>query len=132
VKWLELRARAEMLGRDPDTAISTLQRALERKPDAPGLTADLGMAYALRAEVSNRNIDYGYAIEYLGRSLKARPDDSVAIFNRAIVYERMLLYEDAIRDWRRYLELDPSGPWREEAQQRLAGLEQKKNSVKQP
>src|SRR5262249_3326367 len=49
VKWLELRARAEMLGRDPASAISDLRRALERKPDDPGLMADLGMAYALAA-----------------------------------------------------------------------------------
>jgi tetratricopeptide (TPR) repeat protein len=132
VKWLELRARAEMLDRDPAAAISSLQRALERKPDDPALTADLGMAYALRAEVSNRDINYGFAIEYLGRSLKSKPDDAVALFNRAVVYEQMLLYDDAIRDWHRYLELDPSGPWRAEAQQRVAGLEQKKKSVRQP
>jgi tetratricopeptide (TPR) repeat protein len=126
VKWLELHARAEMLSRDPETAIVILLRALERKPDDPALTADLGMAYALRAENSKRNIDYGYAIEYLGRSLKAKPDDPVALFNRAMVYEQTLLYEDGIRDWRHYLELDRSGPWREEAQRRLAGLEPKK------
>jgi len=127
-KWLDLRARAEILGRDPETAISALLRALERKPDDSGLAADLGMAYALRAEMSNRDIDYASAIEYLGRSIKAKPGNPVALFNRAVLYERMLRYEDAIRDWRRYLELDPSGPWREEAQQRLAGLEQKNNS----
>jgi tetratricopeptide (TPR) repeat protein len=132
VKWLELSARAEMLDRDPEYPISTLQRALERKPDDPGLMADLGMAYALRAAASNRNIDYAYAIDYLGRSLKAKPDDPVALFNRAVVNERMLAYDDAIRDWRRYLELDPSGPWREEAQQRLAELEQKKKSAGKP
>jgi tetratricopeptide (TPR) repeat protein len=132
VKWLELRARAEMLGRDPEAAISTLRRALERKPDDPGLMAGLGVAYALRAETSDRDINYGYAFDYLSRSLKSKHDDPVALFNRAVVNERMLLYEDAIRDWRRYLELDPSGPWREEAQQRVSGLEQKKNSVRHP
>jgi tetratricopeptide (TPR) repeat protein len=131
VKWLQLQARAEMLIRAPEAAIDALRRALVRKPDDPALTADLGMAYALRAANSNRDIDYGSAIEYLGRSLKAKPDDPVVLFNRAIVYQHTLAYEDAIRDWRRYLELDPSGPWREEAQQNLAELEQKKNSVRQ-
>lgn len=129
VKWLDLRARAEMLGLEPDDAIGTLQHALERRPDDPDLMADLGMAYALRAEAPNHDVDYGYAIEYLGRSLKAKPNSSEALFNRALVYERMFLYEDAIRDWRRYLELDTSGAWREEAQRRLAELEQKKKDA---
>lgn len=132
VKWLALRARAEMLGWDPETAIVTLQRALEQKPDEPDLLADLGMAYALRAESQNRDVDYGYAIENLGRSLKAKPDSPEALFNRAVVYERMYLYDDAAKDWRRYLDLDTAGAWRQEAQERLAGLEQKKKSVKQP
>jgi tetratricopeptide (TPR) repeat protein len=128
VKWLELRARAEMLGWDPETAIRTLQRALERRPEDPDLMADLGMAYALRAEAQNRDVDYGYAIEYLGRSLKAKPNSPEAIFNQAVVYERMFLYEDAIREWRHYLELDAAGSWREEAQRRLGELDAKKKS----
>jgi len=131
VKWLGLRARAEMLDRQPEAAIGTLQHALERKPDDPGLMADLGMAYALRAEASNRDVDYGYAIEYLGRSLRAKPNSPEAVFNRALVYERMFLYEDATNEWRHYLELDKSGRWREEAQRRLADLEQKKKSARQ-
>lgn len=126
MKWLELRARAEMLGWDPETAIATLQRALERKPDDPDLLADLGMAYALRAEAQSRDVDYGYAIEYLERSLKAKPNAPEAVFNRALVYERMFLYDDAEREWRRYRTLEPDGAWREEAQRRLADVEQKK------
>ena len=90
------------------------------------------MAYALRAEASNRDVDYGYAIEYLGRSLKAKPNSPEVIFNRAVVYERMYLYEDAIREWRHYLELDTSGSWRVEAQRRLAELEQKKSPAGSP
>jgi tetratricopeptide (TPR) repeat protein len=132
VKFLDLRARAEMLGWDPETAIATLQRALEHKPDDPDLMADLGIAYALRAEVQNRDVDYGYASEYLSRALKAKPNAGEAVFNRAVVYDRMFLYEDAIREWRHYLELDPNGAWREEAERRLADLEQKKKSGRKP
>ncbi len=132
VKWLALRARADMLRWDPETALGTLQRALERKPDDPDLMADLGMAYALRAEAQNRDVDYGYAIEYLGRSLKAKPNSLEAIFNRAVVYERMYLNEEAAREWRRYLDLDTAGAWREEAQRRLGELDVKKKSGRQP
>ena len=132
VKWLGLRARAEMLAWDPETAIATLLRALERKPDDPDLLADVGMAYALRAEAQNRAVDYSSAIDYLGRSLKAKPNSLEALFNRAFVYERMYLYDDALREWRRYLDLDKAGAWREEAQRHLADIEQKKKSGRQP
>jgi tetratricopeptide (TPR) repeat protein len=132
VKWLELRARAEMLAWDAETAIATLLRALERKPDDPDLLADLGMAYALRAEAQNRSVDYSAAIDYLGRSLKAKPNSREALYNRAFVYERMSDYDDAQREWRRYLDLDTAGAWREEAKRHLADIEQKKRSGRQP
>jgi hypothetical protein len=128
VRWLSLRARAEMLNWDPGTAIATLQRALDRKPDDPDLTSDLGTAYALRAEADLRDVDYAYAIEYLGRSLKARPNSPVTVFNRAIVYERMHLNDEAAQEWRRYLEMDRAGEWHNDAQRRLSQLESKKNS----
>ena len=128
VKWLSLRARAEMLNWDPGTAISTLQRALDRKPGDPDLTAGLGMAYALRAEADKRDLDYAYAADYLGQSLKARPDSPETIFNRAIVYERMHLNDEAAQEWRRYLELDTAGAWHDEAERRLNQLDSKKNS----
>jgi tetratricopeptide (TPR) repeat protein len=128
VKWLSLRARAEMLNWDPGTAVSTLQRALDRKPGDPDLTAGLGMAYALRAEADKRDLDYAYAIEYLGQSLKARPNSPETIFNRAIVYERMHLNDEAAQEWRHYLELDTAGAWHDEAQRHLNQLDSKKNS----
>jgi tetratricopeptide (TPR) repeat protein len=129
-KWLALRARAELLAWDAEAAIATLVRALERKPDDPDLLADLGMAYALRAEAQDRDVDYASAIEYLGRSLKTKPNSPEALFNLAVVYGRMFLYDDAAREWRRYLELDTAAAWREEAQRHLADIEQKKKSGK--
>lgn len=121
--WLRMRARAEMLERKPESAIVTLQHALEWQPDAPDLLADLGVAYGLRADAQNRDVDFAYAIDYLGRSLKASPNSPVTIFNRAIVYERMYLYDDAVSEWRQYVDLEPAGPWRDEARRRLTELE---------
>ncbi|MEZ5352256.1 MAG: CHAT domain-containing tetratricopeptide repeat protein [Bryobacteraceae bacterium] len=125
-KWLRLRARAEMLEWDADAAVSTLARATDNNPDDPAVLADLGLAHALRAEAADRSVDYGYAIEYLSRALKARPDYKEALFNRAIVYERMFVYDEALKDWERYLTLDPSGPWADEAQRHKAEIEKKK------
>ncbi len=128
VKWMDLRARAEMMGRDPEAALATLQHALERKPDDADLLADIGAAYALRGDDGSRAVDYGYAIDYLNRSIQKKPNSPEAVFNLAIVYERMNSYDLAIGEWQQYLKLDPAGAWRNDAQRHLAELEQKKKS----
>ena len=120
-QWLRLRARAEMLDRHYDDAVSTLKRATDAQPDDVSLLADLGCAYALRAEGEKRDIDYGAAIDMLWRFLRAKPDSPVALFNRAVVYERMFLYDDARKDWEHYLKLDSSSGWATEASRAQAG-----------
>src|SRR5215469_16101144 len=115
-----------MLRQNYNDAISILNRAIDSQPDDMSLLADMGTAYALRSEAENRDVDYGYAIEYMGRSLKAKPFFPEVVFNRAVVYERMYLFEDAVRDWQRYLEMDPAGAWTAEAHRRLADLQRKK------
>ena len=130
VKWMELRARAEMLEREPQAAIDTLNHALEQKPDDPDLWADLGMAYALRAGDSNHTADYSQAIDLLNRSLQRKPNSPEVAFNLALVYEKMNANDLAIEEWKHYLKLDPAGAWGVEAQDHLAKLEQKKKSGK--
>jgi Flp pilus assembly protein TadD len=132
VKWMDLRARAEMMGRDPDAAIATLQHALEQKPDDPGLLADLGAAYALRADGQSRAVDYGYAIDYLNRAIQKKPDSPEAVFNLALVYGKMNSDDLAVSEWQQYLKLDPAGAWRQDAQRHLTELELKKKSGGRP
>src|SRR5262249_5050480 len=86
-----------------------------------------GTAYALRAVTEKRGIDFSAAIEYLTQALRANPDLPEAMFNRAIVYEEMYMYEDAIREWNRYLTLDMRGGWAGEARSRVVELNRKKN-----
>lgn len=129
--WLALRAQAELLAWDSESAMATLTRALDHKPDDADLMAETGIAYALRAESQNRPIDYGNATEYLGKALAAKPDHKEAIFNRTIVYERMSLFHEAEHDWRRYLKLDASGGWADEARRRLAEVQHKKEARRQ-
>ena len=131
-RWLRLRALTEMLDRNSEEAIATLRRALDSREDDPRLLADLGMAYALRAESPDRTADYSSAIEYLSRALRADPRDAATLFNRAVVYERMLMYTEAAEDWRRYIEVDPQGGWAEEARHRLREIEQKKKLDARP
>jgi CHAT domain-containing protein len=123
--WLQARARADLLDGNYESAIKTLQRALEIQPDSPSLLADLGSAYFVRAETADRAIDYGNSIEELGKALAKAPDDPVALFNRALACERMFLYTQAVEDWEHYLRVDPQGDWAAEARKRLAALREK-------
>jgi CHAT domain-containing protein/tetratricopeptide (TPR) repeat protein len=123
--WLEARARADLLDGNYDSAIKSLQRALETQPDSPGLLSDLGSAYYMRARSADRPIDYGNAIESLGKSLANNPDDPIVLFNRALTCEQMYLYTQAVDDWEHYLRVDPQSEWANEARTRLAAVREK-------
>jgi CHAT domain-containing protein len=124
-RWLQAKARADLLDGNYESAIKSLQRALGTKPDDPTLLTDLGSAYFARAETTNRAIDYGNSIESLGKALTNSPDDPVALFNRALACERMFLYTQAIDDWEHYLRVDPQSEWSDDVRQRLSALQGK-------
>ena len=123
--WLQARGRADLLDGNYESAIKSLQQALEIQPDSPQLLTDLASAYFERAEAADRAIDYGNAIEALGKALGKAPDDPVALFNRALICERIFLYTQAVDDWEHYLRIDPQGEWAEEARKRLAAIQEK-------
>jgi CHAT domain-containing protein/cytochrome c-type biogenesis protein CcmH/NrfG len=123
--WLQARARADLLNGNYDSAIKSLQRALETQPDSPGLFTDLGSAYFVRAETASSPIDYGRAIDSFGKALAKSPDDPVALFNQALACERMFLYTQAVDEWEHYLRVDPEGEWSDDARRRLTALKEK-------
>ena len=120
--WLHAKADADLLDGNYDSAITSLQRALETQQNAPGLQTDLASAYFLQGLSENRPADYALAINLLGRVLQQQPDNKIVLFNRAIILERMFLFNQAVEDWEHYLRLDPSGPWTKEASERLQRL----------
>ncbi len=123
--WLQDRARADLLDGNYDSAIRSLQRALEARPDSPQLLTDLASAYFERAEMGGGTGSYGDAIESLGKALDKSPDDPVALFNRALISERMFSYAQAVDDWKHYLRIDPTGEWADDARRRFAALQEK-------
>lgn len=129
--WLQAKARADLLDGNYESAIKTLQRALEVQPDSPQLQADLGAAYFVRAKSTERPVDYGYAIDSLGKALAKSPDDPIALFNRALASERIFLYAQAIDDWEHYLRIDPQGEWAAEARNRLTAIQEKVKNHRQ-
>jgi CHAT domain-containing protein/cytochrome c-type biogenesis protein CcmH/NrfG len=126
-KWLQARARAELLDGNYDDAIKSLQRSLEFQPDSPTVLTDLGSAYYERARSADRPIDFGNAIESFGKALAREPTNPIALFNRALACEQMFLYTQAIDDWQHYLRLDPNGDWSAEARQHLQAIQEKRD-----
>jgi tetratricopeptide (TPR) repeat protein len=117
---LQARGVAELLDRDYDSAIADFRRCLTLQPASSRLMIQLASAHFQRAETANSQPDYQAALNFLSRALKMAPDDPVALFNRAIVYQRMHLDSQAIEEWRRYLRVDPRSQWADEARRRLA------------
>ena len=123
--WLQAKAQADVLEGKYDAAVQDLRRALELEPHSPALLTDLATAYFQRAQQEDRKEDFGTAYEYLSQALKLRPDDPVALFNRAIVSEQQFLYHQALDDWEHYLRVDPGSPWVEEARNRANAVQEK-------
>jgi tetratricopeptide (TPR) repeat protein len=128
-RWLQARGVAELLDRDYDSAIADFQRCLTLQPASTRLMIELACAHFSRAEGGNSQPDYQTALDFLNRALKITADDPVALFNRAMIYERMGLYNEAMEDWRHYLRVDPNGKWADEARKRLAEVDQSGASV---
>jgi CHAT domain-containing protein/tetratricopeptide (TPR) repeat protein len=123
--WLQAKAQADVLEGKYDAAVQALRRALELQPRSPALLTDLATAYFQRAQQEDRKEDFGAAFEYLSQALKLHPDDSVALFNRAIVSEHQFLYQQALDDWEHYLRVDPGSQWVDEARNRANAVREK-------
>lgn len=121
-KWLQAKARVDLLDGKYDDAIHSLRQALEVAPESPSLQIDLASGFFERAQSFPRPLDYGDAIEYLGEVLAKTPDDQIALFNRAMACEKAFLYIQAINDWEHYLRLDPDSLWAIEARRHLADV----------
>jgi len=123
--WLQSQAQADLLEGKYDAAVEALRHALELEPHSPAILTDLATAYFQRAQQEDRKEDFGAAYEYLSQTLRLRPDDPVALFNRAIVAERQFLYQQALEDWEHYRRVDPGSPWVEEARNRADAVREK-------
>ena len=124
-RWLAAKGRIDLLEWNSDSAIKSFKQALELRPDSAQFKSDLASAYFQRAEATGQSIDYGLAAEWYGRALAQEPHNPVALFNRAITYERMFLYDQALQDWQHYLKVDPKSGWATEARTRMEALQRK-------
>ncbi len=118
-----------------DKAIDQLNIALNKEPENAKIHNDLGVALFERTK--NRDPgegqdlkveDYNQSLYHFNKSLEVDGSFLEALFNRALLYESMLLPQRAEEDWRKYLEKDPKSAWADEARLRLEALERTSQS----
>jgi CHAT domain-containing protein len=120
---LMARGQANLLEWSYEAAITDMQEALDTQPKSAAVLNSLAAAYFERAEAEDRFDDYGTSFELQSRALQQSPDDAIILFNRAITAARLYLYKQSIEDWHRYLSLDASGEWPDEARQHLSEVQ---------
>lgn len=120
---LRQKAEADLLTWNYQPAIETLNHAARVRPGSFALLVDLATAYFERAEATASPADYEAGLQYLGDAIRLEPSNPAALFNRAILYERLYFYDRAIADWEQLLKIEQDPGWRQEAEKRLRELQ---------
>ncbi len=128
--WLQLQARADILGERYDAAIDILDRLLATAPVTPTMLTDDGSAYFLRGAATGNENDRATALDYLRRADELAPNDPVVLFNEALVMEDRGQVMNAVETWNRYLKFERDPKWLDEGRQRLKSLEDRLNQMK--
>ena len=124
-RWLQMKARADILEDHPDAAVKTLKPLWEQSRNDNSLRLDLATALFARAEATNNAADYHDALALLKNVLHSDPRNPTALFNEGIILERLFLFQGAIDAWDNYLAVDPHSPWADEARANLQRVKHK-------
>ena len=128
-EFLLARGRVELLGLDFEPALADLNRARDLNPRSLPVLTDIAALYAVLGDSGNSEA-FSDSLELLDNVLRQAPNDPIALFNRALLYERLQSFSHAVKDWQSFLRQSSSGPWTEEARQRSAADEQKLQNEK--
>ncbi len=106
----------------PEDAIARLRSAAEQSPADAAAWSDLAAAEYATALQQRRASLYPVALAHADAALRIDPKRREALFNRALILERLGLTDAARQAWNRYLLADPSSQWADEARARLRRL----------
>jgi anti-sigma factor RsiW len=105
-----------------DLAIDALQGAAQARPADPLVRSDLGAAFMTRAQGGGREDDWDRALAEIDEALQRDPNQSEALFNRALTLTRLGRVDPAREAWERYLAHDAASPWSNEARRHLSTM----------
>ena len=121
-EWLHLRVQSQILtGSIPESLIGELRETEQRKQER-SLMLDLAIVDFRMGGVTQKTEYYREAKMILDKILEQYPSDSVALFNRAIIEERLNLREAAIADFTASQKFEKDPSWSDEIRQRIARL----------
>lgn len=122
-----------------DKAIDQFEVALKLDPQRARVHSDLGAALLERGKSRSPDAGRGEGVEeiaefaeslaHLKKALALDGSLPEALFNRALLYQRMGLLGQAEADWRAYLERDSNSKWADEARQHLTELGTQRSKV---
>ena len=110
---------AMLLVEKPEEAAARLERIARASQDAK-TWSDLAVARYASAVQARDAARFPSALAAADQALRIDPRLPEALFNRALILDRMGLSAEARRAWERYLQVDAISGWAAEARQRLA------------
>ena len=112
-----------------DKALDEFNFALKLAPNNPKLHSDAGAALlekAKQAETEKKFDEAGenfpLALKSVNRALELDNSLLEALFNKALILQKMQITNQAREAWEKYLEKDSASPWAEEARKNLRML----------
>lgn len=125
--WLVLAPAYRAMGRYGDAA-QAFARALALVPAEPGLLTDFGEALVMAQE----GLVTARARDAFQQALGLDPDNTKALFYRALADRQDGRHEDAMATWRAMLEGAPAdAPWRPAVERQMASLERERSGTPQ-
>lgn len=108
---------AQLLMREYDGAVETLKEASGKGASAE-IDANLAAALLARATSTGSAADLQAALDAADSALRRNSNLAEALYNRALILERLGRSDNAIAAWRAYSMIDGAGPWADEARAR--------------
>lgn len=130
-RWLLLSARLNILDWRYKPALAILDKIEDPKVvNSPNMRMTRALALYEQAQWEPERKDqiYGEIINLMGKTLQETPDNSTALFNRALACEKIHAYECAITDYERLLKQKDQEGWADEAKDHLNRIKEKKTS----
>lgn len=115
-------AVAHLLAGRPDEAADLLSKTAEAAP-SPQIWSDLAAMLFAASMKTNDSTRLAEALAAADAALRLDGRFAEALFNRALILQRLGLREEARTAWERYLVVDTASPWANEARQHLRDLE---------
>ncbi|HET7460796.1 MAG TPA: CHAT domain-containing protein [Longimicrobium sp.] len=110
-------------GNEVDRSVAELERAAARAPDDAGVLNDLAVAYLEQGARDQTLEPVLRALDAVERAVARDSTRVEALYNRALVAERLYLANTARDAWTRYAAMEPDPRWRAEARARARALQ---------